>query len=240
MKIFKILSLIFAVALTSQIAYAQSTCGASWTGAFAPAQAAALCSAKNFSFGQSTGLLSSNTVNGADSKGLCMNGGGATSTLGSSASRGSSLCVYGNEHANVGGFSISTGDAATGDGFVDLVGSSSDFIVRNASAVQKFIVNQGGDAVFPASGNTISVQEATASTACMGISTPNGTTPVAVTTSCATTGSRVFFTRVGSVTNMASISTTTAPSGTGFSFASTGASDTTASSVVWLIVKESA
>lgn len=98
----------------------------------------------------------------------------------------------------------------------------------------------GGNLVFAGSGDTISMQEATPATACMGVSTPNGTTPVAVTTSCATSGARVFFTRVGAVTNMASVSTTTAPSGSGFSFASTGASDTLASSVVWHIIKESA
>jgi hypothetical protein len=98
----------------------------------------------------------------------------------------------------------------------------------------------GGGIVLATSGATISVQEATAATACMGVATPNGTTPVAVTTSCATTGARVFFSRAGAVTNMGTITTTTAPSGTGFSFASTGASDTLASSVIYLIVKESA
>lgn len=98
----------------------------------------------------------------------------------------------------------------------------------------------GGDFIFAGTGDTISVQEATAATACMGVATPNGTTPVAVTTSCATSGSRVFYTRVGAVTNMDTISTTTAPSGTGFSFASVNAADTLASSVVYLIVKESA
>lgn len=97
-----------------------------------------------------------------------------------------------------------------------------------------------GDVIFSGSGNTLSVQEATAATACMGVATPNGTTPVAITTSCAASGSRVFYTRAGAITNMGTISTTTAPSGTGFSFASTGASDTLASSVIYLIVKESA
>lgn len=98
----------------------------------------------------------------------------------------------------------------------------------------------GGDLILGKTGSALSVQEATAASACMGVSTPNGNTPVAVSTTCATSGARVFFTRVGAITNMGVITTTTAPSGTGFSYASTGASDTLASSVVYLIVKESA
>lgn len=102
------------------------------------------------------------------------------------------------------------------------------------------VISTSGDLITSASGKTISIQEATASSACMGAATPNGTTPVTVTTSCALTGSRVFFTRAGAITNMGTISTTTAPNNTSFAFASTGASDTLASSVIYLIVKESA
>lgn len=97
-----------------------------------------------------------------------------------------------------------------------------------------------GDVIISTSGKTISIQEATAASACMGTATPNGTTNVTVTTSCAVSGARIFYSRVGAVTNMASISTTTAPNGTNFTFASTGATDTLASSVVWWIIKESA
>lgn len=98
----------------------------------------------------------------------------------------------------------------------------------------------GGDVIFSRSGRTISLQEATASTACMGVATPNGTTNVTVTTSCAVTGARVFYSRVGAVTNMGTISTTTNPNGTSFTFASVNAADTLASSVVYMIVKEAA
>lgn len=237
-----LLSVILASLFISNAVFAQPAANDITGVGFSPQQLAVLTgqwsgTSSVGKFSSDPGLINSDTADGADSKGICINGGGGTSN---SAARGSSLCVFGNEDANVGGLTLSTGNAATGDAFVDLVGGSSDFIIRNASAVQKFIVNQGGDVVLPASGNTISVQEATASTACMGVSTPNGNTPVAVTTSCATTGARVFFTRAGAITNMGVITTTTAPSGTGFSFASVGASDTTASSVIWLIVKESA
>lgn len=103
-------------------------------------------------------------------------------------------------------------------------------------------VSLGGSGNFLSSisGGALSLQEATSSTACMGAATPNGNTPVAVTTSCALTGARVFYTRAGAITNMGVITTTSAPNGTGFSFASTGASDTLASSVIYMIVKESA
>lgn len=98
----------------------------------------------------------------------------------------------------------------------------------------------GGDLILSKSGSTISVQEATPTTACIGVATPNGTTPITVTTSCAVTGSRVIFSRVGSVTNQGSISITSNPSGAGFNLASSNAADTLASSVVWFIIKESA
>lgn len=95
----------------------------------------------------------------------------------------------------------------------------------------------GTGLILGTTGGAITMTETTPASACRGVATPNGNTNVAVTTSCAVSGSRVFYTRVGAVTNMASISTTVAPSGTGFSFASTGATDTLASSVVWLIIK---
>lgn len=95
-----------------------------------------------------------------------------------------------------------------------------------------------GDISLEKSGSTLRVQEGTASTACMGVGTPNGNTNVAITTSCAVAGSRIFYTRLGAITNMGVITTTVAPNGSGFSFASTGASDTGAGTVYWLIIKE--
>lgn len=108
--------------------------------------------------------------------------------------------------------------------------------VRATGALANLAAN-GGDLILNRSGTSLAMQEGTPTTACMGVATPNGTTSVSVTTSCATISSRVFYTRAGAVANMGSISTTVAPNGTGFSFASTGASDTLASSVVWMIVK---
>ena len=136
-------------------------------------------------------------------------------------------------------------------------GASSNITTRlgNTSAKIRF-VNQGGNEVWSinndgrldntsggnvnltAPGTTIAIEESSAAAACMGEATPNGTTPVAVSTTCAGTGSRVFFSRQGAVTNMGTITTTTEPAGTGFSFASTGASDTLAGSVFWFIIGE--
>lgn len=46
-----------------------------------------------------------------------------------------------------------------------------------------------------ASGKTVAIQEATSASACSGTLTANGATPVVTSTTCATTGSRIFLTR---------------------------------------------
>lgn len=53
-------------------------------------------------------------------------------------------------------------------------------------------ITGAGDLILSASGKTVSLQEATAGTKCMGTATANGTTAVTVSTTCATTGSRIF------------------------------------------------
>lgn len=185
------------------------------------------------------------TVDGADNKNLQITGAGAASDA-----RGAYLSLSGNESAGTGVAILAAGDVSGGDVILQVDDASGDVIIQDETSGALWTFSNagaltgsstlGGDIVFGRSGRTISVQEATASTACMGAATPNGTTPVTVTTSCAVTGSRVFFARAGAVTNMGTITTTTAPNNTSFAFASTGASDTLASSVIYLIVKESA
>lgn len=119
------------------------------------------------------------------------------------------------------------------------VNAQNRWVISSAGVLTSDATN-GGDLIFARTGTTVSVQEATPASACMGVATPNGTTNVTVTTSCAVANARVFYSRVGAVTNMGVISTTTAPAGTSFTFASVNAADTLASSVVWWIVKESA
>lgn len=183
--------------------------------------------------------LGASTADADDDSSTCLTAGGLSSGYCDGTTRGSSLFMYGNEVPTYGGvLYLQNGNVSGADMFMTTM---DDFIVTNISGTNAFIVDAPtGDVSLPKSGSTIALQEATPSTACMGTATPNGTTNVTVTTSCAVTGSRVFFSRTGAVTNMASISVTTAPNNTSFQFASTGASDTLAGSVVWMIIKESA
>lgn len=193
----------------------------------------------------STSLIAADTSDGADNKELQFCGGGAFGFA-----RGACLRAQGNEAGGTGSIVLVTGDASAADFQLSNRGANGSVRVLVGGGTERWVFGNtgnltsnstnGGDLIFSGSGDTISVQEGTPASACMGTATPNGTTNVAVSTTCAVSGSRVFFTRVGAITNMGTISTTVAPSGTGFSFASTGASDTLAGSVVWMIVKESA
>lgn len=167
------------------------------------------------------------------------------------ASDGGTIKIRGNELATTGGsVEISGGTASSGSVHLVTNNASSRINFTNSSGSTTWYISDAGEVIsnsstggnvnLSKSGTSIALQEATPSTACMGVSTPNGNTAVTVTTSCAVSGSRVFFSRAGAITNMGTVTTTTAPNGTSFAFASTGASDTTASSVVWMIVKEAA
>jgi hypothetical protein len=192
-------------------------------------------------------IVGQNTSDAADNEYSALAGGGDAGI-----SRGSYVQVYGNEEATgLGRLDLRGGNVATGNVNAIIGNASAEVRVLNSSGNELWTFDNsgnlkngdaslGGSILFGTTGSTISIQEGTPASACMGAATPNGNTPVAVSTTCATTGSRVFYTRAGAVTNMGTVSTTTAPSGTGFSFASTGASDTLASSVIWFIVKEAA
>ena len=168
---------------------------------------------------------------------------------GNSLENGSAIVLYGNETTggNEGDLKLDCGNVA--DAVVEVitpqtVGNPSSYKVRwywqHGTGNFYNDPTSGGDLVLQKSGTTTSVQEATPSTACMGTATPNGVTNVTVTTTCAVTGSRIFYSRAGAITNMGAVSTTTVPAGVSFTFASAGASDTLASSVVWWIIKEAA
>lgn len=198
--------------------------------------------------------LSPDTTDNADNALVAIGGGGGGGLPVSTCNtRGACIALYGNEDPGINDGKVviqggNVGSTATLDFRINATGTSFRFLnsaggeVVNIDGSGNYTSNatNGGDVIIARSGRTLSIQEATPSTACMGVATPNGTTSVSVTTSCAVTGSRVFYSRAGAVTNMGTISTTAAPSGSGFSFASTGASDTLANSVIYLIVKESA
>jgi hypothetical protein len=187
------------------------------------------------------GTVRSDTADGADSKRIEINSGGAAG----GEARGAYLRLFGNESASPGNLFLGAGlpgasfYRGVSHSFQNGDGTAQYWAVTSAGNFEANATN-GGDLIISRTGRTISLQEATPASACMGVATPNGNTNVTVTTSCAVTGARIFYTRVGAVTNMASISTTTNPAGASFQFASTNAADTLASSVVWMIVKESA
>ncbi len=56
-----------------------------------------------------------------------------------------------------------------------------------------------GSFVASTSGGTLSLQEATAGTKCMGTATATGTTAATVATTCAKTGARIFISRTSAV-----------------------------------------
>lgn len=57
------------------------------------------------------------------------------------------------------------------------------------------ITATAGEFISSTSGKTLALQEATAAAACMGTLTCNGASDVVTSTTCATTGSRIFLTR---------------------------------------------
>lgn len=72
---------------------------------------------------------------------------------------------------------------------------SSPAVFAQSTNISGGFTATGQDIVASASGNTVALQEATAGAACMGTLTCNATTDVATSTTCATTGSRIFLTR---------------------------------------------
>ncbi len=219
---------------------------------FSPTQSTKLCNFVRRWFGNitfdGTVFVGANTTAGADDGLIVITGG----HLDPNIANGAYLWLYGNEYGGStnGDWYLRSGDVASNGGNGHLSSRVATYFQRNSGGYQTLWTldstnghfyndpTNGGDFSLAKSGTSISIQEATASTSCMGVATPNGTTPVAITTSCAASGSRIFYSRLGAVANMGAISTTTAPSGSGFSFASVNGSDTLAGSVVYLIVKE--
>lgn len=68
-------------------------------------------------------------------------------------------------------------------------------IFREGSTSKWTMTATSGDLAASSSGTTVALQEATAGAACMGSLTCNGASDVVTSTTCATTGSRIFLTR---------------------------------------------
>lgn len=107
--------------------------------------------------------------------------------------------------------------------------------ITTAGAFQNDSTN-GGDVNMSKSGTTLAIQEATAGSACSGTLTANGATPVVVSTTCATTGSRVFLSRTSAETGTVSAWKSALSNGVSFSVTSEAADTGTYD---WFIVHES-
>lgn len=182
------------------------------------------------------------TADGADNGGVFLRGGGALS-----GSRGGYLACYGNEVASVGGAcNLVGGDVSTGTLTIGVLNNSANIVMSTGSGtVWTFSgstgdltsnATLGGGLVFGGSGDTISLQEATAGAACMGGLTANGATPVVVSTTCATTGARIFITRTSAESTAINAYVGTIVNGVSFSFTSEAADTGTYN---WIIFKES-
>lgn len=91
-----------------------------------------------------------------------------------------------------------------------------------------------GDLIAPTN-KTVSLQEATSASACMGTLTATGATPVVTSTTCATTGSRVFLSRTSAETGV--VSAWQSALSNGVSFSVTGEAGDTGT-YNWFIIHE--
>ena len=107
---------------------------------------------------------------------------------------------------------------------------------REASTDRWSIRATSGDLAASASGSTIAIQEATAGSACSGTLTLNATTPVVTSTTCATTGSRIFLTRTSAESTALNPYVSAISNGVSFSVTSE-AGDT--GTMNWFIIHES-
>lgn len=136
-----------------------------------------------------------------------------------------SITVAGTEQASVSSAGVVTGAG----GLVATAGG--------VTATAGNITATNGEFVASTSGKTLSLQEATAGAKCMGLVTSNGTTAVTVSTTCATTGSRIFFSALDDQTGTTTAHcwTTNIVNGVSFDFDCDGASN---ASFHWMIVHE--
>lgn len=100
-----------------------------------------------------------------------------------------------------------------------------------------------GEVSLTTTGKTLALQEATAGSACMGTGTLNGTTAVTISTTCATTGSRIFISKTsdgsGSAANdQVGAWATNIVNATSFDIDSGDANDS--ATVNWIIFHEAA
>lgn len=187
-------------------------------------------------------VISTSSVDATDSNVLQL-----TSASGVGVTRGAYLSLPGNEATGVGAFNLAAGTVASSHSFIDIGSTSSDLVMGYGGSISnvmwKFTVvdgklsngSAGGDLQLSTTGTTLSIQEATAGSACSGTLTANGATPVVTSTSCATTGSRIFLQRTGAETGTVNAWISALSNGVSFSITSEAA-DTGAYN--WIIFHE--
>lgn len=188
--------------------------------------------------------VSASTSDADDDSSLVLAGGGAAG-----ATRGSSITLAGEEVAGGGDITYNTGtgdthifqvagtteltiadDALTFSGAAAKIvpGATSLTFRNNADSASNISIADAGtitlgraaDLNFGVGLATIGFQEATAGTACSGTLTANGATPVVTSTTCATTGSRIFVTRTSAETTALNGYISAISNGVSFSFTS--------------------
>jgi hypothetical protein len=163
-------------------------------------------------------VISGSTADADDDSSVAIAGGGAVGSA-----RGGNIQAWGNESAGTGRIDYTAGNISGGTHIFSALGAQ--VLIIKTSGIE-----------FQASGSTIAIQEATAGAACSGTFTANGTTPVAVTTTCAQTGMRTFFTKTATSAVNGSCYRSALSNGTSFTVTclatDTGAYD-------WFIVHES-
>jgi len=162
--------------------------------------------------------VSASTADADDDSTLILCGGGGTA-----GTRGACITLPGEEVSGGGDITINTG--------------TGDFVLFSSAGTAVAAISSTLGLSFQQSGTTIEIQEATAGAACSGTLTANGGTPVVVSTTCATTGSRIFTQRTSAETGTVNGWISAISNGVSFSFTSEAADTGTYN---WFIIHEAA
>lgn len=184
--------------------------------------------------------FNSSDADASDDGALVLAGGGDEDKT-----RGGYVQINGNEFSGAGDVLLATGSAAGSSVLVDLNATAGTLSIRDSAAAEILgIVESTGvvtkskasDLNFAVGLATIGFQEAVAGTACSGTLTANGATPVVTSTTCATTGSRIFLSRTSAETGTVNAWVSAISNGVSFSITSEAADTGTYN---WVIFHES-
>ena len=164
---------------------------------------------------------------------------------------GAFISIAGNESSSNGNLTLTAGDISGSVMTFSVEQANSTFVFKDVTTGDLVTITDAG-AITKAGANdislsvglaTIAFQESVSSSACTGTTTTNGTTAVTVSTTCATTGSRIFIARTGDATGTAANDqsgcwTTNIQNGTSFDLDCSDTGDN--GTMNWVIFHESA